>query len=87
MKTVKVPETFNDCVALELCAARERAGFNQTELAEASGVSQPVISRWETGRVPITIVTLRQLCAVLDVTVVEIIKRAEVRAKELGIME
>jgi DNA-binding transcriptional regulator YiaG len=31
--------------------ARERIGENQVEFAKRFGVAQPVLSRWETGRV------------------------------------
>ena len=49
-----------------LKAAREAAGLSQTELAERSGVGQPVISRIESGeRVNPSITTVRRLEAAL----------------------
>ncbi len=34
---------------------RDKTGMTQTEIAEATGISQPRISRWEGGDIPKTI--------------------------------
>lgn len=41
--------------------ARRRAGLTQVELAEHAGTSQPVIARWESGRVDPGFDTVRRV--------------------------
>lgn len=41
--------------------ARKRANLTQAELAKRLGTSQPVVARWESGRVSPTIATLARL--------------------------
>lgn len=45
MKKTTAPSEFSSLVNTELRVLMARRGFTQTQLVEASGVSQPVISR------------------------------------------
>jgi transcriptional regulator with XRE-family HTH domain len=49
-------------IGRRLRAIREDAGQTQTALADALGVSQNTVSRWETGQVALTAVQLAGLC-------------------------
>jgi transcriptional regulator with XRE-family HTH domain len=47
---------------------RRRLGLTQAALAEACGVDQMTVSRWERGKTTISVTHLRTLCAVLGVS-------------------
>ena len=47
---------------------RHTAGLTQAELAEALGVSQPTVNRWETGETEPARTTLEQLAEVTGTT-------------------
>ena len=48
--------------------ARQKRGWRQADLARRAGVSQPVVSRIETGQVPdMTLAVLRQVAAALEI--------------------
>lgn len=38
-------------------------GINQNELAEAAGVTQPTVSRWEKGKQSPSVVEIERVCA------------------------
>lgn len=48
---------------------RERAGFTQSKLADAIGVSQSAVAMWETGDRKPNIITLKQIASILSCTV------------------
>lgn len=56
-------------IANELIERRKAAGLTQIQLAEATGVSQPEISRIERGDKNATILTLNKIAQVLKVRV------------------
>lgn len=51
-----------------LAALRKRKGFTQSTLAEAIGVEQPTIQRWESGKREPDLAALHQLADALGVT-------------------
>lgn len=53
----------NDRTATLLRSARQRAGMTQTQLANAAGVAQPVVSQYETGTREPAFSTLERLVA------------------------
>lgn len=53
---------------------RLRAGMTQKELAEASGISQAVVSRIENGKDYPSIDTLEKLCKVLYIKAADILR-------------
>ena len=55
-------------VGLIVAALRQRKGWSQSRLARESDISQPTISRIETGECAITLQQVAQLAAVLDTT-------------------
>lgn len=62
---------------------RDRAGFNQTQLAKAAGVSQGRISEWEAGKVVPLITVADELVAALGCTYEELFgKPRKVRSKK-----
>lgn len=48
--------------------ARKNAGFTQSELATAIGVTQKEISRWETGTRTPQVETIASICKALNVS-------------------
>jgi ribosome-binding protein aMBF1 (putative translation factor) len=55
--------------ALALAMAREARSLTQKQLAEATGIKQPMISRFERGQVP-ELPTLRKIAAALNARIV-----------------
>ena len=47
---------------------RERRGWSQTQLAQASGMTQSAVARFEAGGTVPTLVVLERLAAALDVS-------------------
>lgn len=54
-------------ISLEITRARLEKGMNQKELADYMGVSQGMISRWESGSYNFTIETLIDVFCKLDI--------------------
>ena len=54
--------------AVALAMLRQERGLTQQQLAEASGLSQPMLARYEKGQIP-TVPTLQRLAAALDARV------------------
>ena len=54
-------------VAAEISMRRQELGLSQKQLAEKMGVSQTMVSRWESGDVNFTLKTLVQIAAVLGI--------------------
>lgn len=54
--------------AVALAMQRERRGLTQQELSEISGLSQPMLARYENGQIP-TVPTLQRLAAALNARV------------------
>jgi transcriptional regulator with XRE-family HTH domain len=69
--------TYNSLVGYELEIARNNKGVDQAVLAQACGMSQPVLSRLEKGKATINIDQLFILCRALDVEPEEIIANAK----------
>ena len=59
--------------AEQLTLLRKRSGFNQDELAEASGVSIDTVRRWEGGKQEPRLGELKRIAAVLGVPVIQLI--------------
>ncbi len=57
-----------------LRSARLKKGFSQKKLASQAGMNQPDISKIEEGKKNITLLTLFELCRVLRIKKIEIIK-------------
>jgi transcriptional regulator with XRE-family HTH domain len=54
--------------AIALAMLREKQGMTQQQLAEAAGLSQPMLARYENGQIP-TVPTLQRLAAALGARV------------------
>ncbi len=59
-------------------------GYTQQELADKLGVSQPLISRWFSGRVIPRVETLHRLCSVLGMEHSELISFIYERNQKLA---
>ena len=64
MQRTKKPEDYN--LGENLRKAREEAGFTQLELANALGVLQKDISRWERNIQVPNVITFRKICTILN---------------------
>lgn len=64
-------------VAANIRAERARHGWRQAQLAERLGVGEYTVSDIETGRRTITLDDLPLLCRALDVTLAELMRRAD----------
>jgi ribosome-binding protein aMBF1 (putative translation factor) len=53
---------------------RERAGLQQSELAERLGVTQSVVSSWEGGHRRLDIVELEQIATALGTTLARVVR-------------
>lgn len=51
--------------AIELARLREQRGLTQQQLAQAAGIGQPMLARYERGQMP-TVPTLQRLAAALN---------------------
>jgi transcriptional regulator with XRE-family HTH domain len=56
---------------------RKEKGMNQEQLAELIGVKRAVVSKYETGAVPLTVEQLQKIAVALDVPVEHIIKESK----------
>ena len=54
--------------AIALAMLREERGLTQQQLADSSGLSQPMLARYEKGQIP-TVPTLQRLAAALEARV------------------
>lgn len=54
--------------AVALAMLREERGLTQQQLAEAAGLKQPMLARYENGQIP-TVPTLQRLAAALEMRV------------------
>jgi len=52
---------------------RKKAGFNQAELAEASGMTQTAISNYENGHRPLSLHNMRVFARLLKCTVADLL--------------
>jgi transcriptional regulator with XRE-family HTH domain len=59
---------------------RKGKGITQVQLAEAIGVKRPVISKYESGAVPLTVEQLQKIATALDVPLDYIIGDADVKS-------
>lgn len=58
---------------LHIMSMRERRGITQTQLAEATGLSQSGLSRIERGRRELTLSNMRRIAKALNCTVGELL--------------
>lgn len=56
----------------KLKAARQRAGMTQAQLAEAIGVKQKDVSRWEAGREP-GVLTVKKMAQALGCSMEDLV--------------
>lgn len=78
-------EGYNAAVAAELRAERAAVRMTNKEIAEASGVSLPSVSRYLTAQRRIDVAALYDITVALKTTPVEILTRAQIRlANESG---
>jgi len=56
---------------------RVEAGFRQVDLAEKLKVPQSMISKYEVGERRIDLLEIREICAALDVSLVEFVEQLE----------
>lgn len=56
---------------------RIEAGLRQIDLAKKLGVPQSMISKYEVGERRVDLLELREICAVLDVSLVEVVEQLE----------
>lgn len=62
---------------LDMQNRRKAAGYTQTEIAEACGVRQVAVSKWENGTTNPNIATLKKLAEIYGCTVDELIREDE----------
>lgn len=67
-------DTTAAVVGANIAAARERAGKQQTALAELLGVGSPALSQWESGNSLVPLKRLIQIAGVLDIPLVQLFK-------------
>lgn len=53
---------------------RDERGWTDNEVARRSGVAQPTLSRWKTGKTPVSLRTLEKIAPVLGVKISAIIE-------------
>lgn len=63
--------------------ARQKAGFNQSQLGEKVGLSQLLISRGELGDRKIDALELRDLCKAMGVSIVEFMRELDEQLSNL----
>ena len=68
--------TYNALVGYEIESFRKGMSIEQNDLADITGISQPVLSRLEKGKASITIDQLFVICEALGTYPQEIIKKA-----------
>lgn len=70
--------TREHTILLELLKkTRIEAGFRQVDLAKKLKVPQSMISKYEVGERRIDLLELREICAVLGVSLVEVVEQLE----------
>ena len=63
---------------------RKTRGLTQMQLAEAMGVTDRAVSKWETGRAMPDSAIMLELCEILDITVTELLKGENVKVEDLN---
>lgn len=61
---------------------RKQKGLTQAQLAEALGVSDKTISRWETGKTMLDLSFYEPLCEILDIQISELLYARKMTDKE-----
>jgi transcriptional regulator with XRE-family HTH domain len=76
-----VTRSSEDLQRQRLCAllrqVRVDAGMRQSDIAEQLGKPQSFVSKYESGARRLDLIELRNLCAVLGITVEKLVKRFE----------
>lgn len=80
MKTVKVPETYNDVVGLYLAELRVKKGVTQGTVGRGVGCSQPVMARLESGKTPLTVIGARKFARYFKMATPVFVQTIEDRA-------
>lgn len=70
-------ETFGKAIARQLSRIREQRGTTQHDLAEATKISQSQLSKQLRGLRAINIDELASICDALEVSMLEVIRKAE----------
>lgn len=72
VKQMSPVEVLQTSIRLEISRmireARKRSGMSQKEFASKMGVTQSLVSRWESGECNYTVDTLAQICLALNLT-------------------
>ena len=63
---------------------RKSQSLTQTQLAEALGVTDRAVSKWETGKCLPDSAIMLELCEMLDITVTELLKGEKVNMEDLN---
>lgn len=79
-RSIRFAVLLGRCIARE----RERLGLTQTELGKRAGVSQPILSQWESGRHLPESDRLDALLAALGLDAVTLVLRLTETAMTLG---
>lgn len=66
-----------------LRAERIKAGLRQTDLAKRLKVSQSMISKYEVGERRIDLLELREICAALGISMVEVVEQFEIQLSSI----
>jgi transcriptional regulator with XRE-family HTH domain len=56
---------------------RERAGLRQVDVAEALGVPQSFVSKYESGERRLDLIELRQVCGALGISLIDFVNAYE----------
>lgn len=80
---MNTPDIDLAAVAVRVKAARAVRGWNQTMLAEAADVSQPTVSRMESGNRPVTLVEADKLATALGVALDTLLYGSRVQERVL----
>jgi len=83
MKTGRPCRAKDNDFGKQLLALREQRGWSQSQLAEAMGVTQGAVARWEKRSVVMSPEQIVQLAQVLKVSVQELLGEAKVATPEV----
>lgn len=73
-KTKNPPDERDRMIGLRVKAYREIAGFNQSELGEAVGVTFQQIQKYENGKNKVSVSRLIDMCKILKITLMDFLQ-------------